>query len=308
MPGGDPTRLRGTVGPKLTSLSTAIRPAVQIPRWPAATTRARNSCSECKTPVAPRQIQMRRIPSRTDRMTSARIHLRVSGSLRAAAGRSAGKSRIDCRSKEKKSPAPGSTCGPAVSPRLSSCSGGIRATSTKSVGPAKSPSCTSWPSRGTPNCTRQPSTSASSRRGPRIRTARFSLRSMPSSIRRAGISSRTRSRKSRPGFTATNSASSGATAVDCPSRGEKSKSCGKRLPPKRTRPAPARSSGGRRASRDNNGHRVSKLRYELIRGGDVQVDEIVYDHNERKISYAPRAVNLFPEFERRAIKLDQAPK
>jgi hypothetical protein len=63
-----------------------------------------------------------------------------------------------------------------------------------------------------------------------------------------------------------------------------------------------------RASRDNNGHRVSKLRYELIRGGDVQVDEIVYDHNERKISYAPRAVNLFPEFERRAIKLDQAPK
>ena len=62
------------------------------------------------------------------------------------------------------------------------------------------------------------------------------------------------------------------------------------------------------ASRDNNGHRVSRLRYELIRGGDVQVDEIVYDHNERKISYAPRPVNLFPEFERRAIKLDQAPK
>jgi hypothetical protein len=63
-----------------------------------------------------------------------------------------------------------------------------------------------------------------------------------------------------------------------------------------------------RASRDNNGHRMSKLRYELCRGGDVQVDEIVYDHNERKISYAPRAVNLFPESERRATKLDQAPK
>jgi hypothetical protein len=62
-----------------------------------------------------------------------------------------------------------------------------------------------------------------------------------------------------------------------------------------------------RASREN-GHRVSKLRYELCRGGDVQVDEIVYDYSERKISYAPRSINLFPEFERRATKLDQAPK
>ncbi len=62
-----------------------------------------------------------------------------------------------------------------------------------------------------------------------------------------------------------------------------------------------------RTNRDG-GHRVSKLRYELCRGGDVQVDEIVYDHSERKISYAPRPINLFPEFERKAIKLDQAPK
>jgi len=53
-------------------------------------------------------------------------------------------------------------------------------------------------------------------------------------------------------------------------------------------------------------HRLSKLRYEVSRNGVVRIDEIVFDHNDLKVSYSRSADGLFPEYDRRTSKLEPA--
>jgi hypothetical protein len=54
------------------------------------------------------------------------------------------------------------------------------------------------------------------------------------------------------------------------------------------------------------GHQVSKLRYEVNRNGDVKAEEIVFDYSEKQATPARQPVDLFPERDRRILKLEQA--
>jgi len=57
-----------------------------------------------------------------------------------------------------------------------------------------------------------------------------------------------------------------------------------------------------------NGRRMSKLRYEVIQGPAVRIEELVFDYTELKATYGQLPQNLFPEFDRRAARLDQPQK
>jgi hypothetical protein len=54
------------------------------------------------------------------------------------------------------------------------------------------------------------------------------------------------------------------------------------------------------------GHQVSKLRYEVNRNGDVKAEEIVFDYSQKQATQARQPVGLFPERDRRILKLEQA--
>jgi hypothetical protein len=54
------------------------------------------------------------------------------------------------------------------------------------------------------------------------------------------------------------------------------------------------------------GHQVSKLRYEVNRNGDVKAEEIVFDYSQKQATPARQPVDLFPERDRRILKLEQA--
>jgi hypothetical protein len=55
-------------------------------------------------------------------------------------------------------------------------------------------------------------------------------------------------------------------------------------------------------------HRLSKLRYEVTRSGHARTEEIVFDHNLQRVTYAQLGHDLFPEFDRHASGLEQAHK
>ena len=53
-------------------------------------------------------------------------------------------------------------------------------------------------------------------------------------------------------------------------------------------------------------HRLSKLRYEVNRDGDVRTEEVVFDYNQLKITYRRQPDNVFLESDRRALGLQPA--
>jgi hypothetical protein len=52
------------------------------------------------------------------------------------------------------------------------------------------------------------------------------------------------------------------------------------------------------------GHRLSKLRYEVIRNGTIQTQEIVFDYDRNQATYAELPLALFPEGDHKALRLD----
>jgi hypothetical protein len=56
------------------------------------------------------------------------------------------------------------------------------------------------------------------------------------------------------------------------------------------------------------GHPTSKLRYEVIRKGDVELGEFVFDHKLQTIAYSRLADEVFPEDDRHATSLEPAQK
>jgi hypothetical protein len=55
-------------------------------------------------------------------------------------------------------------------------------------------------------------------------------------------------------------------------------------------------------------HRMSKLRYEVNRDGIIRLEEIVFDYNRQKATLAQVPTNLFPEYDRHTLRLEQVPR
>jgi hypothetical protein len=62
-----------------------------------------------------------------------------------------------------------------------------------------------------------------------------------------------------------------------------------------------------RVNPDDN-HRMSKLRYEVLRDGDVRLAEIEFDYKVDGVGYPRLAINLFPEDDRHAVSIEPAQK
>ncbi len=57
---------------------------------------------------------------------------------------------------------------------------------------------------------------------------------------------------------------------------------------------------------EETGHQTSKLRYEVNHSGDVKTEEIVFDYTQKVATQTRRADKLFPEHDRRTLRLEQA--
>ncbi|HET6324733.1 MAG TPA: hypothetical protein VFG04_08540 [Planctomycetaceae bacterium] len=56
---------------------------------------------------------------------------------------------------------------------------------------------------------------------------------------------------------------------------------------------------------EETGHQTSKLRYEVNHSGDIKTEELVFDYSQKKPMQTRQAVSLFPERDRRTLRLEQ---